>query len=370
MFLQKKKKIQKADVLNVKNALRVVNCVFVHSDLPYLACKELGSLQPRSSFMALKKQLSTESLSLSLSLLSSPPKTGRLCLIRTQPNLIDDLSTHLHSADISTPSNVRSLKKFDQVFEMHEPPYLARATFAKIKTVEHGGGSSQHDEISISSAYKYMPRDVVRPQQETMRCSDQRQRKIDISYLHTHVHPTRDMINVDTLGPLSSVLGDVEEFEQILNECAVSRPVEKISLQRYNRLSGTQLHHTHNAFQRALVKSHRVDLPALSSSSCTDFGQNSVVGLRKVMTEATERKVSAVTVFAMTFTYHELRQDIKNMYVCVLSNNLTHSAWNALCFMRAALNVAKVRRVLKNMRTHHSWSDNGTHLCCLENSTF
>ncbi len=67
-----KEKDRKANLGNVKYALRVVNCVFVRSDLSYLACKELGSIQPRSSFMALKKQLSTESLSLSLVLLRKP----------------------------------------------------------------------------------------------------------------------------------------------------------------------------------------------------------------------------------------------------------------------------------------------------------
>ena len=359
-------KIHKANLLNAKSNLRVLNSVFAGSGLSYTECVELGSNQPRSSFNKLKKTLSTESLSF----LTSRPKTGRQSLIRTHSDVIADLSTHLHSDSISTASNVRTLKEFGTVYETHQPPYLARAAFPQIKPVEHGGGRSQHDRISISSAYKYMPRDVVKAQQESMRCSDHAQRKTDISYIHTHVWATRDLITVDSIGPLARVLGTVDDFKQIMKECETTPANQVVCLQRYNRLSGTQLHHTHNAFQSALVRSHRTDLPELSSSSCTDFGQNGVVGLRKVMTEATERNLSAVTVFAMTFTYHLPSQNIRHMYVCVLSDNLTHSAWNALCYMRAALAVPKVRRILKMMKTHHSWSDNGSHLCCLENTTF
>ncbi len=98
-LFKENEKVRKINVANAKLSLRVVNAVFVSSDLSYEKCKLLGSNVARSSFIKLKRDLLTHSLSL----LSSPPKTGRLSLVRTHSNVIDELSTPLHSPEISTP---------------------------------------------------------------------------------------------------------------------------------------------------------------------------------------------------------------------------------------------------------------------------
>ncbi len=305
-----------------------------------------------------------------MSLLLQPPLTGRLPFFETHADLLQEFTDHMHSPQVSTPSNVRRLREYKHVYETHESPYLARARFPKISQAPTGSGKSDPNAISISTAYKFRPRDVVKSQQESMRCSDHTQRKVDISYLHTHLPWTVERINVESVGTLSAILGTREEFEAKLSSEKISDSDKMICSQRYIRLSGTQLHHTHNLFQQKLVRALRENLPVSASVSFTDFGANSEVGRRKVMTESVERNLSQVTCFAMTFTIHAPEKEIEQIYVCVLSNNLTHSAWNAICYMKAALAVPSVRASLLEMKEHHSFSDNGSHLSCVENSTF
>ncbi len=349
-----------------QSTLQVLHAVFATTDLTFSQCAELGSITKRTTFFVTRKKVATESLAC----LSTVRNYGRAQLNEIEPAAISQLAKHLRSAEISTPSNTRSLRNFEHVFETHDPPYIARAKFDKIKAVTEGGGAHIRGTMSLSAAYKYRPRDVVRPQQESMRCSDHIQRKNDISFLHANVPSTTGQLNGSSVGPLSGLIGTHEEFSQTIRDLDMSRTKAKNCLLRYERLSGTQLHHTHNIFQQALSKSHRVDLPELSASCHTDFGQNGRVGMRKIMSEATERNLAAVTVFAMTFAYRLPDEAIQNIYVCILSDNLTHSAWNATCYMRAALALPCVSKVLKQMKTLHSWSDNGSHLACLENSTF